>query len=166
MLRLFSTVLMASLLAACGSQPRYAEPKQGHVERYNPPNETRQNPPRNGRLLDYALEQQGIRYRYGGNSPGSGFDCSGLIQFSYAQVGKRIPRTTQQQFRSSMPISIGRIRPGDLLFYETEGRRPGHVAMYLGQGEMIHAPSSGKQVKISRLNNPYWRSRLIAAGRF
>ena len=166
MLRLFSTLLLAVLLTSCSSQPRHAEPKRAHGESVSPPPETRQNTSKNGRLLDYALEQQGIRYRYGGNNPRNGFDCSGLIQFSFSQVGKRIPRTTKQQFHSSQPVSLRRIRPGDLLFYATEGRRPGHVAMYLGQGEMIHAPSSGKQVKISRLNNPYWRSRLIAAGRF
>jgi len=158
MLRLFSIVILAILLAACGSQPRYQEYPQATV--------SKQNSSKNNRLLDIALEQHGIRYRYGGNSPHRGFDCSGLIQFSYAQVGKRIPRTTRQQFQSRQPISIGRIRPGDLLFYETDGRRPGHVALYLGRGEMIHAPSSGKHVKISRLSNPYWRKRLIGAGRF
>jgi len=157
MLRLFSTFLL-TLLTACSSQPYHQE--------YQPIPETNHHSDINSRVLDIAREQQGIRYRYGGNNPRSGFDCSGLIQFSYAQLGKRIPRTTRLQFKSRKPISIGRIRPGDLLFYETEGRRPGHVAMYLGQGKMIHAPSSGKQVKITRLNNPYWRKRLIAAGRY
>ena len=148
MFRLFLSLLFIALLASCSSQPRYS------------------NTPGNQRLLDFALQQQGVPYRYGGSSPNSGFDCSGLTQFSYAKAGKRIPRTTQQQFQSRQPVSLAQIRPGDLLFYATEGRRPGHVAIYLGQGKMIHAPSSGKQVKITRLNNPYWRARLIGAGRY
>lgn len=158
MLRIFLSLFFFVLLVSCSSQPRYYEAKQAPTS----PNNTAQKQ----RLIDIALQQRGIPYRYGGNSPNRGFDCSGLIQFSYAQVGKRIPRTTKQQFQSRRSVSLGKIRPGDLLFYATEGRRPDHVALYLGHGEMIHAPSSGKQVKITRLNNPYWRSRLIAAGRY
>jgi len=158
MLRLLITALFIALLVSCSSQPRYIE----HDQASNSHN----NKPINQRLLAFARQQQGAPYRYGGKSPKRGFDCSGLIQFSFAQIGKRIPRTTKQQFRSRQPVSLGSLRPGDLLFYETEGRTPGHVALYLGRGEMIHAPSSGKEVKISRLNNPYWRTRLVAAGRY
>ncbi len=160
MFRFFLASILLSLLVSCSSTPRYIENNDYHTHNTTP------NAPQSPRLLTFALQQQGIPYRYGGNNPRKGFDCSGLIQFSYAQVGKRIPRTTRQQFQSRQPVSLSQIRPGDLLFYETEGRRPGHVALYLGRGEMIHAPSSGKQVKISRLNNPYWRKRFIAAGRF
>jgi len=154
MLRLSLSILLVFLLTSCGS----IEYQQTRTIQNN----TSQQQP----LLKFALQQQGIAYRYGGNHPRKGFDCSGLIQFSFAQIGKRIPRTTQQQFQSSQVVPLARIRPGDLLFYETEGRRPGHVALYLGRGEMIHAPSSGKEVKINRLNNPYWRKRLIGAGRY
>lgn len=154
MIRLLLTVFLSSLLAGCGSQPYY-----------NTPPDTAKTH-KNNRLLDIAQQQRGVRYRYGGNHPREGFDCSGFIQFSFAQIGKRIPRTTLQQFKRRTPIAISQIQPGDLLFYETEGRRPGHVALYLGQGKMIHAPSSGKQVSITRLDNPYWRKRLIGAGYF
>jgi len=145
-------LLLVLLLSACSSQPTYVN------------NQPQANA--SPRLLHFALQQRGIAYRYGGSKPASGFDCSGLIQFSYRKIGKRIPRTTRAQYKNSQPIPLSQIRPGDLLFYETEGRSPGHVALYLGQGEMIHAPSSGKQVLVSRLNNPYWRTRLLAAGRF
>jgi len=145
------------LFAACSSQPRYIESR---------PSAPQQNRATSQPLIAHALEQRGTAYRYGGSHPATGFDCSGLIQFSYLQVGKRIPRTTRAQYQASRPVPLGRIRPGDLLFYQTEGRKPGHVALYLGRGEMIHAPSSGKHVLISRLDNPYWRKRLIAAGRF
>ncbi len=158
MLRLLLALLLLGLLTSCGSQPRYSEHE--HATAYQNKSSKSQG------LLDIALQQRGVPYRYGGNTPSRGFDCSGLIQFSYAQVGKRVPRTTKQQFQSRQPVSLSQIRPGDLLFYATEGRRPGHVAIYIGKGEMVHAPSSGKEVKISRLNNPYWRSRLIAAGRY
>ena len=147
------------LLSACGSQPTYVN---NYPRATSPQHQTGSSQ----RLLNFALQQQGIAYRYGGSHPVTGFDCSGLIQFSYGQIGKRIPRTAHAQYQSSQAIPLSQIRPGDLLFYETEGRRPGHVALYLGQGEMIHAPSSGKHVLISRLNNPYWRPRLLAAGRF
>jgi len=158
MIRLLITALFITLLASCSSQPRYIEHDQAPNSHNNQTNSQR--------LIDIALRQQGTPYRYGGKSPKRGFDCSGLIQFSFAQIGKRIPRTIKQQFKSRQPVSLGSLRPGDLLFYETEGRTPGHVALYLGRGEMIHAPSSGKAVKISRLNNPYWRTRLVAAGRY
>ena len=147
------------LLSACGSQPTYVN---NHPRATLPQYQTDSSQ----RLLRFALQQQGVTYRYGGSRPAAGFDCSGLIQFSYGKIGKRIPRTTRAQYQSSQPIPLSQIRPGDLLFYETEGRSPGHVALYLGQGEMIHAPSSGKHVLVSRLNNPYWRTRLLAAGRF
>ena len=153
--RLYSILLVVSLLSACSSQPTYVN---------KPMPQYRANSAQ--QLLDFALQQRGVAYRYGGSHPAMGFDCSGLIQFSYGQAGKRIPRTTKAQYQSSQAVPLSKIRPGDLLFYETEGRRPGHVAMYLGRGEMIHAPSSGKHVLISRLNNPYWRTRLVAAGRF
>ena len=147
------------VLTGCGGQPVHTEGNQ-------PPLTPSRANHSQQQLLTLALQQQGISYRYGGSHPATGFDCSGLIQFSYRQIGKRIPRTTQAQYQASRPIPLSQILPGDLLFYETEGRRPGHVALYLGRGEMIHAPSSGKQVKINRLNNPYWRTRLLAAGRF
>jgi len=150
---------LVMLLSACSSQPTYVN---NHPRATPPQHQTDSSQ----RLLRFALQQQGVTYRYGGSRPAAGFDCSGLIQFSYGKIGKRIPRTTRAQYQSSQPIPLSQIRPGDLLFYETEGRSPGHVALYLGQGEMIHAPSSGKHVLVSRLNNPYWRTRLLAAGRF
>jgi len=157
-IRYYTVFLCALFITACSSpvthleRPQY---QQGNTS------ESRSSP----QLLNIALQQQGVAYRYGGNHPTTGFDCSGFIQFSYQRAGKAIPRTTRAQYQSSQIIPLGQIRPGDLLFYETEGRRPGHVAMYIGRGEMIHAPSSGKHVKITRLNNPYWRTRLLAAGR-
>lgn len=151
--------LLILLLTACSNQSAYINDHPRTTPQQRHQGSTSQ-------VLDIALQQRGIAYRYGGSRPATGFDCSGLIQFSYGQIGKRIPRTTKAQYQSSQAIPLSQIRPGDLLFYETEGRRPGHVALYLGRGEMIHAPSSGKHVLISRLNNPYWRTRLVAAGRF
>jgi len=155
----FLLLLLTCLTAACSHQPAYIDRPQ---QPYGNPIKSKSTPA----LLNVALQQQGIAYRYGGSHPTTGFDCSGFIQFSHHQAGKRIPRTTRAQYQASQPIPLSQIRPGDLLFYETEGRRPGHVALYLGGGEMIHAPSSGKHVLISRLNNPYWRIRLLSAGRF
>jgi len=158
--RHYILLLLIPLISSCSHQVTYTH----SASRYAPQQQSLS--PSAQQLLNVALQQQGIAYRYGGSKPSTGFDCSGFIQFSYGQAGRRIPRTTRAQYQSSQAIPISQIRPGDLLFYETEGRRPGHVAMYLGRGEMIHAPSSGKHVLVSRLNNPYWRTRLLAAGRF
>jgi len=155
----YLSLLLVFLVTSCSHQPAYIDrpvPQHGNTSQ----SDTSRS------LLAFALQQQGIAYRYGGSHPATGFDCSGFIQFSYGHIGKRVPRTTKVQYQTSQPIPLSQIRPGDLLFYETQGRRPGHVALYLGRGEMIHAPSSGKHVQISRLNNPYWRTRLVAAGRF
>ncbi|MCK4744283.1 MAG: C40 family peptidase [Sulfuriflexus sp.] len=157
--RHYIPLFLVLLFSACSSQPTYVNDNPRATSPRHQADSSQQ-------VLNFALQQQGVAYRYGGSRPATGFDCSGLIQFSYGQVGKRIPRTTRAQYQSSRAIPLSKIRPGDLLFYETEGRRPGHVALYLGRGEMIHAPSSGKHVRISRLNNPYWRTRLLAAGRF
>jgi murein DD-endopeptidase len=101
----------------------------------------------------------GKPYRYGGTAP-TGFDCSGLVQFSYRQAGLRVPRSTDEQRRASRPVRAENLRPGDLLFFDQEGKKNSHVGIYVGDGKFVHAPSSGKQVRADRLNMPYWRKHL------
>ena len=112
----------------------------------------------------HALEMRGKPYRYGGNSP-RGFDCSGLVQYSYAQVNLRLPRSTEGLWSSSRAISRNDIRPGDLLFFHQEGKRNSHVAIYVGSGRFVHAPSSGKQVSTASLSDRYWSRHFSAARR-
>ena len=106
----------------------------------------------------------GKPYRYGGSSP-AGFDCSGLVLYSYKQAGLALPHNTDRQRTSSRAIKVAELRPGDLLFFNQEGKKYGHVAIYVGKGQFVHAPSSGKSVRSDRLDNPYWKKHLSEARR-
>jgi murein DD-endopeptidase len=112
------------------------------------------------RAAHHAVELVGKRYRYGGSDPSSGFDCSGLVQYSYAQAGRKLPRSTDDQRAASQRIRASELRRGDLLFFDQEGKKHGHVGIYIGSGEFVHAPSSGKRVRRDRLDAPYWSRHL------
>lgn len=115
-------------------------------------------------VVDAAEQMLGTPYRYGGTSP-DGFDCSGLVYYSYARMGQQVPRTTAGLYHASTPHRLDQLQPGDLLFFRLEGKKVSHVAIYIGSRRFIHAPSDGKQVSYGSLNNDYWRKRLIRAGR-
>lgn len=117
-------------------------------------------------VVDAALASIGTPYEWGGTDA-NGFDCSGLIQFAYAKLGIRLPRTSAAQVRSGTPVPAERaqLRPGDVLGFSAGGSgRTEHVGLYVGAGEFIHSSSSG--VRVSSLRNPHWRDRLVAARRF
>jgi murein DD-endopeptidase len=111
-----------------------------------------------------ALAMRGKPYRYGGYSP-QGFDCSGLVHYSYAQAGGALPRNTNGLWVRSRAIDRGEIRPGDLLFFHQDGKRNSHVGIYIGGNRFVHAPSRGKQVSTASLSDPYWRQHFSAAKR-
>jgi cell wall-associated NlpC family hydrolase len=116
------------------------------------------------RAARLAVSMVGAPYRYGGESP-RGFDCSGLVYYTYRRAGIDIPRTTSAQFHAVHRLGSTPLHPGDLLFFNIEAKPRAHVGLYIGGGRFVHAPSSGKRVRISSLNNPYWRRRFYAAGR-
>ena len=116
-------------------------------------------------LVRVASDQIGVPYRYGGSRP-DGFDCSGLVQFTHARAGIRVPRTAREQWRSATRLPRSNLLPGDLLFFSLGTRKPQHVGIYEGDGLFIHAPSSGKTVTRASLDNPYWRTRWIGSGTF
>ncbi|MGQ0530450.1 MAG: C40 family peptidase [Panacagrimonas sp.] len=118
---------------------------------------------RRGIVLD-ALGQIGRPYRYGGTTP-DGFDCSGLTQYVYGLQGLRLPRTTREQYEAGDDIDLDDAEPGDLLFYSFNGRGIDHVAVYLGDGQAVHAPSSGKQVIVAPVANRWWMDRYVDAVR-
>lgn len=105
----------------------------------------------------------GTPYRFGGASPQQGFDCSGLVQYSYAQAGLQAPRTAAQQKRQARPRDLEQLQPGDLVFFDTR-YKGGHVGIFAGDGRFIHAPSSGGRVRIDQLDDPYWHRRIVGAG--
>jgi murein DD-endopeptidase len=119
-------------------------------------------------LADRAAAQASVMvgrpYKYGGATP-SGFDCSGLVLFSYKQAGLSLPRNTEHQRQASRPVRVSSLRRGDLLFFDQEGRKNSHVGIYLGDGQFVHAPSSGKQVRKDSIDSPYWKKHLSEARR-
>lgn len=110
-----------------------------------------------------ALRQVGIPYRYGGKTP-SGFDCSGLVQYSYSKAGKFVPRTTGQLWSALQPVATAKMKPGDVLFFRIDGKMS-HVGLYLGGSRFVHAPSSGRTVSVASLETPFYGGSLIRAGR-
>jgi len=117
------------------------------------------------RAAQHAAQLVGKPYRYGGASPSSGFDCSGLVQWSYAQAGRKLPRSTDEQRTVAHRIKLAELRGGDLVFFDQEGKKNSHVGIYVGHGEFVHAPSSGKRVRRDRLDAPYWSKHISEARR-
>jgi len=113
-----------------------------------------------------AAKMVGKPYRYGGHHPNRGFDCSGLVYFSYQRAGMDVPRTTSAQRRFSHRVSVSSLNRGDLLFFNQEGKRSSHVGIYLGHNRFVHAPSSGKRVRVDSFLDPYWQKHFVDARRF
>lgn len=117
-------------------------------------------------LAIQAMGMIGIRYKYGGDAPESGLDCSGLVRYVFKQVwGKDLPRTSEQISHVGQQVDTNDLRPGDLVFYNTLRRGFSHVGIYLGDNKFIHAPSSGGQVRIESMDLSYWKQRFNGARR-
>ncbi len=143
----FILALLGTTLAGCSTAPRQSDDETIGA-----------------RAAQHALAMQGKPYRYGGSSP-KGFDCSGLVQYSYSRAGARLPRSTEGLWDISRSVSQRQLRPGDLLFFNQEGKRSSHVGLYLGNDRFVHAPSTGKRVSVTTLTDPYWRRHFEAARR-
>lgn len=113
------------------------------------------------RAAAIALEAVGVPYRWGGASPAHGFDCSGLVHWSYARLGIELPHSSYALHDEGRPVKRSRLEPGDVLFFSGLG----HVGLYLGRGRMVHAPQSGRHVEVVRLAGSYYGERLVAARR-
>lgn len=114
-------------------------------------------------IVRNALAMLGTPYRYGGATPG-GFDCSGLVVYSYKKAGVSVPRTSRDQYRKAKPLPVSVARPGDLVFFGTE-QKVNHVGIYLGDDAFIHAPEAGQGVKISSIRDDYYRAHFAGIGR-
>ncbi len=113
-----------------------------------------------------ALSLVGIRYRYGGNSPGQGLDCSGLVRYVFREAdGTDLPRTSHEMSRRGLPVDKQDLRPGDLVFFNTLNRAFSHVGIYLGNNQFIHAPSTGRNVRVENMDMTYWKTRFNGARR-
>lgn len=117
------------------------------------------------RVVWNAQKQQGKMYRYGGESPKTGFDCSGLTQFAFGQgAGVSIPRTAAEQYNAVDKVPKQQASKGDLVFFNTSGRRVSHVGIYLGNDKFVHAPRAGRAITTDKLEG-YWERKLIGFGR-
>lgn len=111
--------------------------------------------------MKHALEVVGTPYRWGGQSPATGFDCSGLVRWAYARVGIDLPHSSYALYDEGRRVRESKLEPGDLLFFEGLG----HVGLYLGNGRMVHSPQTGRSVEVVRLASTNYGARLIAARR-
>ena len=113
-----------------------------------------------------ALLALGTDYHWGGASPATGYDCSGLVAHVFRQAwGLRLPHNARAQSEFGTPVSLAELRPGDLVFFNTEHRAFSHVGIYLGNGRFVHAPRTGEEVKVERLHIHYWLRRFDGARR-
>jgi cell wall-associated NlpC family hydrolase len=115
-------------------------------------------------VVQTALEFIGIPYRNGGSDP-SGFDCSGFVQYVFAQHGTSLPREVRDQYRHGRAIDPDDIAAGDLVFFETVARGASHVGIALGNGRFVHAPSSQGVVRVEPYTASYWARRFVGARR-
>lgn len=159
----FRAALVVALLTAglsgCSWQPE-REPAQrgGDAPRLSSGNEA------GARIARHALATLGTPYVYGGQSL-QGFDCSGLVQFAHSKAGIAVPRTAAEQQRRARPVSPGELQPGDLVFFRI-GQKIAHVGIYVDDGRFVHAPATGREVSMERLDSSFYRKRLAGIGRF
>ena len=108
----------------------------------------------------------GLDYRYGGNSPETGFDCSGLVAHVFREAyGVELPHNARAQSDFGVRVSLSELRAGDLVFYNTLNRPYSHVGIYLGDGRFVHAPKRGAQVRVEPIGGRYWMERFNGARR-
>jgi cell wall-associated NlpC family hydrolase len=147
----------AALLTGCASRAPYA-PSPGT------PVVSSMSAEQSNDAAIQALGLVGTPYRYGGNTPDGGFDCSGLIGYVFRQVGgPPMPRTVARLSSAGQPVPMAQLRTGDLVLF---GRStPSHAGIYVGEGRFVHAPSSGGEVRLDRLDGYYWSRQPLRVRR-
>lgn len=150
--RMACIALLLALAGCAGAPPQPAPPAQAPVvaDRFG------------SGIVVRARTLLGTPYRYGGAGL-AGMDCSGLVSFVYAEQGVALPRTAESQQRQAQPLALDQLQPGDLVFFRLP--QP-HVGLYLGSGEFVHAPGSGRAVTIARLDEPYFLLGFAGGGRY
>jgi cell wall-associated NlpC family hydrolase len=114
----------------------------------------------------FALGLTGVTYRFGGNTPDGGLDCSGLVRYVFQEVtGVSLPRTSKEMSTLGARVAAAELQPGDLVFFNTRRFAFSHVGIYLGDNRFIHAPSRGSEVEIANLSKAYWQKSYNGARR-
>ncbi|RQZ17830.1 peptidoglycan endopeptidase [Burkholderia sp. Bp9031] len=169
MLRIWVPVAVVSLLAACSSVPPQSASRTSGMKITTP---RAFPPPANfPKFVDHSVGQEeisiqamslvGVPYRWGGNTPASGFDCSGLVRYVIGRAADvNLPRTTADMSSRGVSIDPDQVAPGDLIFFNTTGRPHSHVGIYVGKLRFVNAPSTGGTVRLDYLTNPYWAKRF------
>src|SRR5262245_3462001 len=117
-------------------------------------------------IMFYALSMVGISYRWGGASPQTGFDCSGLVSHVFKKIaGQVLPRDSYAMAGLGQSIPLAALKPGDLVFFDTMRRPFSHVGIYLGDQRFVHAPAAGKSVNVVDMTDAYWAARYNGARR-
>lgn len=156
------------LLAGCGGGPaanvRHV-PKARVVMPARWPSIAPDDPIAANAVLMRALSLVGTPYRYGGNTPEAGFDCSGLVGYVFRDaLARPLPRTTGDLARLGRGVGPDRLATGDLVVFGGDAA-PSHVGIYVGEGRFVHAPSTGGTVRLDRLDGPYWRDHFLGGRR-
>ncbi|MBY4726547.1 MULTISPECIES: C40 family peptidase [Burkholderia] len=170
MLRIWVPVAVVSLLAACSSVPPQSASRSDSGMRITTPRAF-PAPANFPKFVDHSVGQEeisiqamslvGVPYRWGGNTPTSGFDCSGLVRYVIGRAADvNLPRTTADMSGRGVSIEPDQIAPGDLIFFNTTGRPHSHVGIYVGKLRFVNAPSTGGTVRLDYLTNPYWAKRF------
>lgn len=154
----------ALLVAGCAGTPARAPPAGSAALPVSGDSAAAAPSDPRGSVAQLALSMVGVPYRYGGADPAAGFDCSGLVYYSYTSNGYSVPRTSQAQFDASLKITLAEAAQGDLLFFRDQ-EKLSHVAIYIGDGRFVHAPSSGGSVRVAAVESPYYQRHLVAVGR-
>lgn len=157
--------VLALLLAACGKEQVRPTAPTGASQRHWP--QVRPADPQSANaVLMRAIGLVGTPYTYGGNTPESGFDCSGLVAYVYRDMlDLRLPRTSRELAAIQGPrIAPEKLAAADLVFFGSKGS-VSHVGIYVGEGRFVHAPSTGGTVRLDRLDGPYWRDHYSGAKR-
>jgi cell wall-associated NlpC family hydrolase len=126
-----------------------------------PPKGPTRKPTLGERAAVNALEVVGVPYRWGGTSPATGFDCSGLVRWAYLRVGVDLPHSSYALYGTGREVPRSRLEAGDVLVFSGLG----HVGLYIGDGRMVHAPYSGKNVEVVELGRSHYSGRLVSARR-
>ena len=162
-----SLAVALALLAGCGGTPQVTR----HTSPHRPvlpatwPTVAPARPEAATAVLMRALSLVGTPYRYGGNTPEGGFDCSGLVGYIFRDsLARALPRTAAALGATGDSIALERMATGDLVVFG-DGTDVSHVGIYVGEGRFVHAPSSGGTVRLDRLDAPYWRDHLLGARR-
>jgi cell wall-associated NlpC family hydrolase len=119
-----------------------------------------------GDVVVGALNMIGVRYRWGGNTPDSGLDCSGFVRYVFQDtLGMSLPRRAEEMSRMGEKVSMSNLKPGDLVFFNTMRRTFSHVGIYIGDNKFVHSPSTGSTIRVDDLDDGYWEKRFTGARR-